>query len=76
MDYGYYISASNGGYYEGDKIEIGDLEVPQRPDQWATWDGQKWLAGSPPPLPPEADPIEQLKSLLNDPRVKSFLALS
>ena len=38
-----YISSKDGSYYEGDK-QYGDIEVPNRPDHKATWDGVQWNA--------------------------------
>lgn len=44
---GYYID-KNGSYYEGDKADWQDQEVPQRPDANHTWNGSAWVAA---PLP-------------------------
>jgi len=37
-----------GGYYEGDKANPQDQEVPQRPSANHTWNGSAWV---PAPLP-------------------------
>lgn len=39
---GYYIDI-NGNYYEGDKAELHDVEVPQRPSQFSKWVGGAWV---------------------------------
>lgn len=44
---GFYID-QNGVYYDGDKANPQDQEVPQRPDTNHTWDGNAWV---PAPLP-------------------------
>lgn len=38
---GYYIGEI--GYYEGDKIDYRDTEVPQRPSADYKWDGKTWV---------------------------------
>ena len=39
---GYYIG-QNGIYYEGDKADWRDKEVPRRPDYLHRWDGKAWV---------------------------------
>lgn len=38
---GYYIGEI--GYYEGDKVDWRDTEVPQRPSADYMWDGKTWV---------------------------------
>lgn len=38
---GFFIS-KDFGYYEGDKANASDIEVPQRPDGDHVWDGSAW----------------------------------
>lgn len=37
---GHYIGAN--GYYEGDKAELNDIEVQQRPNPYAIWQNGGW----------------------------------
>lgn len=46
---GFYID-QNSSYYEGDKANWQDQEVPQRPDANHTWNGSTWVA-APSPVP-------------------------
>jgi hypothetical protein len=43
---GYYRNAA-GRYYEGERMHLLDEEVPRRPDQHHTWDGEQWIAPDP-----------------------------
>ena len=62
---GYYITPQ-GEYYEGDKADWQDQEVPQRPDANHTWDGSAWVpAPLPAPLPaPEVVTMRQARLAL------------
>lgn len=46
---GFYLDL-HGGYYEGDKANWQDQEVPQRPSANHTWNGSGW-ATAPAPVP-------------------------
>lgn len=46
---GHYIDQQDI-YYEGDKINWQDQEVPKRPSPNHTWNGSTWVA-APPPVP-------------------------
>ena len=39
---GFYVNKELG-YYEGDKIDWRDIEVPRRPDYLHKWDGKTWV---------------------------------
>lgn len=57
----FYID-KNDGYYEGDKADPHDQEVPQRPDANHTWNGSAWV---PAPLPvPDAVTMRQARLAL------------
>lgn len=38
----FYID-THGNYYEGDRANINDIAVPQRPTQWHSWNGTEWV---------------------------------
>jgi hypothetical protein len=40
---GYFISAQDGGYYEGERRNILDTSAPQRPSALYDWDGVQWV---------------------------------
>lgn len=58
----YYINAQLG-YYEGDKIDPLDMEVPQRPNAADTWDGAAWQP-APAPVPASVTPLQARRALL------------
>lgn len=48
-------------YYEGDRVALEDIDVPQRPDQYSVWNGTGWEQGV---KPAEVDPITKLRIFL------------
>lgn len=36
-----------GSYYQGDRAHALDIEVPQRPSSYHTWNGAAWIAPDP-----------------------------
>ena len=39
--FGYFVTSS-GAYYEGERANPSDTEVPRRPDYTCSWDGSSW----------------------------------
>ena len=38
------------GYYEGDRVHSLDVEVPQRPNAFSTWNGSQWITPTAPEI--------------------------
>jgi hypothetical protein len=41
-----YLIDQHGSYYEGDRQDSRDVEVPQRPNYTYKWTGKKWVEDS------------------------------
>lgn len=68
---GHYINLELG-YYEGDKIDYRDTEVPQRPDAYHKWDGKAWVEDVD---AVKAKEVEDAKAKLVEIDLKSIRAL-
>lgn len=58
--YSYYLTP-NGGYYEGERQSNHDQEVPRRESPWDTFDGAKWIPGT--PVPESVTPLQARRAL-------------
>lgn len=57
-----YINAQFG-YYEGDRFDLNDQDVPDRPNPTDIWDGAAWQA-APAPVPVSVTPLQARRALL------------
>lgn len=61
-----------GRYYEGDRTDWRDTEVPQRPDHTYKWDGKEWVVDD---VIVKAIEVEEAKAKLTEIDLKSIRAI-